>query len=232
MGVTIFRPGRAIVMPGIGVQAWSPGVASAASGGWWDNNGAISGCVAAYAPKGAASLAASYTNLTGNATYNAAPGVAPTHSSADGWTFNGSTQYLTTGITPTTTYTALCRYSDYGGINKYFFGAYKTAGTIIFGAYISTSGRGYWNGTAVLTVGTSVSSGVQGIAGNTAYYNGSRDGTIVSAANTGLTMYIGALNNDGSPLLYLSGKIQALAIYSTTLTAGEVATITTAMQAL
>lgn len=32
-------------------------------GGWWDLNGTITGCVAAYQPKGAASYAASKVNL-------------------------------------------------------------------------------------------------------------------------------------------------------------------------
>lgn len=69
-----------------------------AAADWWVVPGKT--CVAAYQPIGAASLAASYVNLANPGTYDAAPGVAPTWASATGWTFNGSTQYLTTGITP------------------------------------------------------------------------------------------------------------------------------------
>ncbi len=58
-----------------GAQVFQSRVTSAAASTWWDNNGAISGCVAAYQPKGAADLAASYVNLANSGTYNAAPGV-------------------------------------------------------------------------------------------------------------------------------------------------------------
>ena len=51
-------------------------------------------CIAAYQPKGAASLAASYVNLVTPGTYDAAPGTAPTFDSALGWTFDGTSQYL------------------------------------------------------------------------------------------------------------------------------------------
>lgn len=69
----------------------------AAAAGWWQVAGQT--CAAAYQPIGAASLAASYVNLANPGTYNAAPGVAPTLA-AGGWSFDGLTQYLTTGIVP------------------------------------------------------------------------------------------------------------------------------------
>ena len=71
-------------------------------------------CIAAYQPKGAADLAASYVNLITPGTYNAAPGTAPTFDAATGWTFNGSTQYLTTGVVPASGYSMLVRVADMG----------------------------------------------------------------------------------------------------------------------
>ncbi len=64
---------------------------------WWLSGGiSAANCIAAYQPKGAADLAASYVNLANPGTYNAAPGVAPTWAAADGWTFGG-TNYLLCG---------------------------------------------------------------------------------------------------------------------------------------
>ena len=81
--------------------------------GWWDADGTISGCVAAYQPIGAASLAASYSNLQNPGTYDAAPGTAPTFLAATGWTFNAATpQYLNTGVVPSSlNWTVIVRYS-------------------------------------------------------------------------------------------------------------------------
>jgi hypothetical protein len=74
--------------------------AAAAAVPWWLAGGvAAANAIAVYQPKGAADLAASYVNLANPGTYDAAPGTAPTFDAATGWTFNGSTQYLTTGVT-------------------------------------------------------------------------------------------------------------------------------------
>lgn len=236
MGVTIFRPGQRLVIPSPGVQVWSPRATIAAST-WWDNNGAISGCVAAYAPKGAASLAASYINLANPGTYNAAPGVAPTFNTVDGWTFNGTTQYLSTGIIPSNVYTwsVLCRFSNGGTGDRclcgtrtgssYFFIRHNQGGTAV-GYYYGSNG--------VSTVAPGATSGVLGFAGTSAYRNGVLNGTITGGTIPTFThgIYIGGYNSSGSFFEAFSGKIQALAIYSTTLTAGEVATLTTLMNAI
>lgn len=231
MGVTIFRPGQRLVIPSPGVQVWSPRAASAAAS-WWDNNGAISGCVAAYAPKGAADLASSYINLANPGTNNAAPGTAPTWDATGGWTFNGTTQYLTTGIVPTNnqTWSAIVRFSNasaddssmlFGGGSYFAIQQRRSGGAV-----------GWWSG-GFLTETPGVTTGVLGFAGATAYRNGAAvSGSIGSGGGTFSALYIGAANSGGSPILHANIKIQALAIYSATLTAGEVATITTAMQAL
>lgn len=69
---------------------------------WYDNAGAIDNCLAAYDAIGAASLADSYTDETGNG-YTAAPGTAPDWANGTGWTFNGTDDYLTLGGLPATT---------------------------------------------------------------------------------------------------------------------------------
>lgn len=86
----------------------------------WQAGGAT-GCLQALIPKGAASLAASYLNQVSPGTLDAYTGVAPSFAAATGWTFNGSTQYLLTGITPAQGYTALVRIASVGN-NGYAFG--------------------------------------------------------------------------------------------------------------
>lgn len=230
-----FRPGQRLVIPG--VQVFQPRVTNAVASTWWDNNGAISGCVAAYAAKGAASLAASYTNLANPGTYTAAPGVAPTFNAADGWTFNGSTQYLTTGVIPAAGWSALIRFSDNTSPDDdTVFGSYSGA-TLRFSVNINAvTGNNriiYQNG-GILVESPGIAAGVVGFAGQTGYRNAvAASGTIGAWSGTSTRqIYIGATNLEGSISNLFPGKIQAFAIYNVTLTAGQVATITTAMQAL
>lgn len=111
-------------MPGVGGTVIRPvlaargqiGAALATAGGaakWYLAGGVTP--IAAYQPKGSSSLAASYINLISPGTFDAAPGVAPTWDAVNGWTFNGSTQYLTTGIIPTTNqaYSMMVRFQNW-----------------------------------------------------------------------------------------------------------------------
>lgn len=205
--------------------------------GWWDNGGAISGCVAAYQPVGAASLAASYSNLANPGTYDAAPGTAPSFDTATGWTFNGSTQYLTSGYTPpgTAAFTVIVRYSGAtrtgdrclvgqsdGGQNQGIFVNLSLVGNTAFLA----------NG-AYATPATAPAAGVLAVAGGQGFLDGATYGSSwTPAAGTWRPIYIGAYNSAGSVAFRYAGNIQAVAIYSTTLTAGNVATLTTSMEAL
>ena len=102
--------------------------AAAAAVPWYLAGGAPAP-IAAYQPKGAASLAASYVNLANPGTYDAAPGVAPTHASATGWTFNGNTQYLTTNVaTSGSAWSIVLRYAHLLGVDRGICGTYG-AGT-------------------------------------------------------------------------------------------------------
>ena len=84
---TILRPGQRILnIPGIGISASRRAVASAAAADWW----AVAGktCVAAYQPKGAADLAASYVNLANPGTYDAVPDSSFSFDVSIGWIFD------------------------------------------------------------------------------------------------------------------------------------------------
>lgn len=236
MGVMIFRPGQ---QPSFsGVQIWRP---HATTGGstWWDNNGAISGCVAAYQPKGASGLSNSYINKANPGTDNAAPGVAPTWDATGGWTFDGTTQYLLAASVLTSSYSMLIRFSNLTlGSSKCYAGSYHDSGenaTFLIQQQSSTNLRFYSGSlTSELSIASTVTSGVVGLAGKTCYLDSTNLGTTNAGTfATSLVVAIGGLRyQNSSTIQFCEVKIQALAIYSTTLTAGEVATLTTLMNAL
>lgn len=237
--MTIVRTSTRILhLPGDGVRFVQPAGGAAP---WWTVAGVT--CRAAYQPKGAASLAASYVNLANPGTNDAAPGVAPTFDAATGWTFNGSTQWLTSGISPASTaWSLLVQYSGVTATNDSVpCGYYK--GTAPTGAFMvliakSTSVSNMWayNG-GIFPNGIAnaprMLAGNYGFAGKTPYRNGSAEGNVIPAGTGTIgALYIGARNNGGVTDSFLNGSIQALAIYSATLTGPQVATVAAAMAAL
>lgn len=226
---------------GVTAAQWIP-----AGVDWWNPGGSFT-CVAAYAPKGAASLAASYVNLANPGTYNAAPGVAPTFDTATGWTFNGSTQYLTTGYVPYPTqpnggpFSIIVRFA--GAANTGGLAGVRFTSTLKLAIHpADTTGLTYWMQNA-LTVSPAITGGVvaitQGAAlssTGTGYRNGASDtnsGTV--AASNPRVITIGGISTSATGTsieLPFAGNIQAVAIYSTTLDATQVATLSAAMAAL
>jgi hypothetical protein len=203
---------------------------------WWLIGGiAASACVAAYQPKGAASLAASYTNLANPGTYNAAPGVAPTWDAVSGWIFNkAAQQYLSTGINPAGTmqqYGLIVRYSEITvGPSQILLGQTLSTtdsicffnGNNLFRAYSS----GY--GGALLST---YLDGVLAVFANKLYYNGGEIATINNYTGNVLksdVIYVGGRVTGH----YLGAKIQCAAIYNAPISAAQVAALTAAMAAL
>lgn len=191
-------------------------------------------CIAAYQAKGAASYAASKINLANPGTYDAADGGAyPTWNAIDGWIFNGSDDYLTTGITPLNdqTWSAIVRFSN----------AANTAYTYLFGYYYDNS-RGFaiTGGSSVIYrngqyLDTSIQclSGVLAIAENKGYRNGIADTGTISAGSDALgPFFIGAISDRGSPTAYLACYLQLFAVYDKALSATEVSNLSAAMAAL
>lgn len=192
--------------------------------------------IAAYQPKGAADLASSYVNLVNPGTFNAAPGVAPSFASGTGWTFNGTTQYLTTGIIPAAGYSLLVQYNsatltntrilagtESGGNTRLFVGPTAASGTAVI----------YGNGQS-LTVAPALAGGNLAVAGQLGYRNGVVDSATLGAWSGTATagLLIGCDNNAGTPILFAAAVIVALVVYNVTLTGPQVATMATAMAAL
>jgi len=198
-------------------------------GGWWLAGGIpASNCIAAYQSKGAASYTASKVNLANPGKYDAAEGTAPDWDATNGWTFDGSTQYLTTGITPVNnqTWSFISRYSDTTNQGGFTIGSFNER-YVGIQPVRSDNTVGYWSG-GPACVAPSLTAGILCVAGSKGYRNGSFDGNI--EFQSGL---FAALNIGRASLTYqYAGKIQAIAIYNATLTTSQISALTTAMNDL
>lgn len=226
----VTRIGRITYIPDPFIRHYAPRSAAAAPG-WWVVAGKT--CVAAYQPKGAANIAGSYTNLATPGTYDAINSGGATWDAVNGWTGNGAGQYLTTGITPGYGWSMLVKFT-----NGPDTGNHMLCGSESGPFYIASC----WGGTVVLfcadTQAPIATSGVLGISvaatGNPV--NLYRDGLFDKAAPKGAVpafpVYLLAYNGNGLPAFYTTASIQAWAIYSDILAAGEHATQAAAMAAL
>ena len=197
---------------------------------WWEVAGET--IVAAYQPKGADDLADSYINLANPGTNDAAPGVAPTWDAVNGWIFNGSTQYLTTGMNMPDGSTLLIRYSDWdiaAGADTLF--AQYTSGSARWYVEDDGSNARLLRGSSIVNYASLDASGVLGMADNDLYLGGVKGGANTGTTNTGSGNLLIAAHPSG-PTNFANAKIQAIAIYSTTLDAAQMAALTTAMNAL
>lgn len=232
--MNIFRPGQRVYDLS-GVIEFKMQLALAEAGPWWLSGGiSAANCIAAYQPIGAASLAASYVNLANPGTYDAAPGVAPTFDAATGWTFNGSDQYLNSGVTLGSGSSIILRFSDKAGSlpqNAYFAGSNQVAQLILVGASANSRKNRYAHGTAVKE-GIVSNSGVIALAATAGFIDAASD--VTGLAGTGTTnrpIFIGCYNSGGTPALYMPCKIQAIALYNIDISS-YISPLTAAMAAL
>ena len=213
------------------------GVMGTPAAGWWVVAGKT--CVAAYQPIGAASLAASYTNLANPGTYDAAPGVAPTWASGTGWTGNGSSMYLSTGIYGTANYTYIIRVANVTDSLSHPMGHFNTNQRLSLTPNFSFTVRWGWGNSAVdaLSTAPAMTSGVLAINAVAGYRNGVSDKSTASNPWTGTMasplVMLARTRSDASAVdSYYNGSLLAVAIYSDTLSGAEVATVSAAMAAL
>lgn len=183
---------------------------SQAAGGyttWWTLDGAITSCLSAFQPKGAASYAASLLDLSGNG-YDAVEGVSRDPSkwdSTNGWQCYSTASNTTfrTSHKGATGMTGIARFSNASG--NCVFEISDRWGVDPSGIVALTNSKGYRNG-ALDTDGI----------GNRTDLGG---------------YYIGIGGRESYSFNFL-GYIQAIAFYSTTLTPTQIADLTTAMAAL
>lgn len=212
-----------------------------AAADWWQVAGQT--CVAAYKAVGALDLATSYVNLANPGTYDAAPGTAPTLGAA-GWVFDGSTQYLTTGIVPANNqqWSILARIDltlpnvvDY----RSPIGCASNGPTYFGFEITSTYNRTYFSNGNYGSIAPAFGSGILCMAGLAFYVDGVLKGNLGTSAGTpSHELFIGAYNNLGTPIEFWLGTIATIAIYkptepsTTPMSAAEVASLTTRMAAL
>jgi hypothetical protein len=222
--------GRLTYIPG-GALSVSPGAWPSAASNWWEPTTGSFTVVAAYQAKGAADLAASYTNLANPGTYDAAVIVAPTWDSTNGWIFTSAgAARLNTGIVPASGWSMFIRFSGASNASTYDLAGAQQGSTYI-GVAPWSGGTKYFSNGSFINVGGGVASGVMGVAGQNPYLDGTDLGTIGTASWTGFTTVIHIGRRNGQPTS-VNAYIQALAIYSTVLDATQVGEITTNMQAL
>jgi hypothetical protein len=215
----------------------------------WYLSGGIdpANCIAAYQPKGAADLAASYLNLAGSSAYNAAAGNAPDWDATNGWKFNGSNNFLVTGLFPASgNSTIIIRFVDNnptgdtyflgawdnvsGTVNDKFFGIRSTIQrNIFFYSGIGEAG-GYINDNSF-----TVNNGVLAIAGVKGGYNGSFIAMTITTPYSGANnreLVIGARNVNGVAGGFATINVQALAYYDIAIDETGFGLLTTAMNLL
>lgn len=207
----VFRP----IFDPIGAVAAAPPAVD-----WWEAGNAPAP-IAVWQPKAAASQAASYSNVVNPGTYDAAPGTAPSWSSA-GWACNGSTHYLTTGLTPADTdYVYVVRFSSVAGSGaRGLFGSYSSgAGASMI--QVNDSGMDAYNGadypSGYVNNAPTMTAGVYAIEGKTLYRDGVAEASSVPAGSgTFLAAFLGAININGSAGNFFNGTIEAAAVWDTT----------------
>ena len=212
---------------------YTPPVASVDTTSTWWNAGSTSSCVAAWLAKGAASQAASYVNLVTPGTYNAAPGMAPTWNTATGWTFDGTSKYLTTGLTPAATWSIIARCANCtleflsalmgcrSASNERFFIASR----------YNNDSHIYAHGSASVIAGL-LTAGVMAMTPTNGYLNGTSETAVGTISGALPSLYLGGENNNGTLQNGLYGDLLAAAVYNAALTGDQVAAISTAMAAL
>ncbi len=210
--------------------------AAKAGGGWWNLNGTITSCIAAYQPKGAASYAASLVNLTGNTDYDATGANAPDWTSTDGWRFNGTNRRLSTGLSVsslTWTFVVCCKATAPGGGNYGRAIDFSNSTTGLLIPYSVSGQHKYhqyrYGGTDLLVDGVLTAASVMAMANRDAYLDGSSEGTIPNGTLGFGTLYVG---NNAAANRGMVGYVYSLAVYNATLTSTQISSLTTAMAAL
>jgi hypothetical protein len=208
---------------------------------WWDPNGEGLPVWAAYQPVGAASLSASYQDLSGHGRHLSA-GVVPSWSAGSGWTFNGATQYLVTGFRPDQdqSQTVIIQFSGFatgGSTQQVAVGTSNgpsNENLSICLAWNSSTTYGYRNGHYKIVSTGQRSAGNLCIAGNRGYYDGSLEVSEIGpwGAAPAHNLYIGGRNSAGSLQYPAAFTLIAIAIYDGVLTSNQVAAVATAMAAI
>jgi len=208
----------------LATKMWSikPAVASS----WWAIPGQT--CVGAYQAKGSASLAASYVNLkkpgTNDLYLQTDP--APGWNTTVGWIWTGA-QALWTGFTPTVNSWFVVRFSS--AIPPVALGGFAS-GVGRFCIIIETDRVRYEWGTIDAPAYPVITTGVLAVTSTGGWRNGISD---IAYSAILQSMYEFAIGKKTAGVAYwMTGNIQAVAVYDSLPAAGDVTTVSTAIAAL
>jgi len=216
---------------------------------WW-LEGAITAanCLAAYTPIVAASLAASYDNnaAPGNGladgTYDCSLGVAPGFVAGTGWTLDGATQFLETGLPGATKpFTAIARVNctDIADRRTLLGPGLTFNNTLLWEINPLQTQWLMWADSAVigasatvvpLTVTYTMAVSYSGVGAFQFYLNGAPDGNGVN--NMNFTAGLLAIGTHRGLMRFWLGSVQALSFYDDVLTDAQVLAVSTAAAAL
>jgi hypothetical protein len=208
---------------------------------WYLTGGiAAANCIAAYQPKGAASLAASYSNLNNPGTNDAHTGTEPAWDTTNGWKFAAvSLHKLLCDAVVGDGWSMIVRFSNSIAASTTICGCYRDAAGNA-GMLISNQPalvRGFHGTTGNLASNAPTmagGAGVYAISLKNCYRGGVLEAAVIGAGSgTGYTgIAIGALRyNDTSFIQYANVYVQAFALYDTAIDS-YVAALSAAMAAL
>jgi len=207
----------------------------AAAGPWYLAGGiAKANCILAYQPKGAASLAASYTNLVNPGTYNAAPGIAPGWDAVNGWKGDGSAWLDTSYIVPdASNFTIVVKFTNQAKAYENVCGADNGSVRIsIIPWYTSDKLVAYVGDTLFSSVQQGMASGVVILTKTDCYRNGILDFSITAESYPNVKMAVMGRRYGGSGYNCINSYIQAFAIYDINFDAPTAAAINSALGGL
>lgn len=193
---------------------------------WYLSGGiAVANAKGAYSPITKATLALSKVNDVNPGTNDAGGGTDPTHDPALGWVFDGTTQYLKTGIVPVNdqTWSMIVRFTEWTTGGDTLCGLWE--GTTLKEFYIqidSVTNRIICGNGNHSYRNVAINKGIIAVVGNKIYVNGVDSGTTIGGGTGSITydIWIGQVHYS-SDANFFDGNIQALAIYNKVLSATE-----------
>lgn len=205
---------------------------------WWLASGITP--LAAYQAKGAATYVASLVNLVTPGTYDLTEGNSTvTWDAVNGWQFTiAAAKYLNTNLVPASGYSMLIQFSNHTPNGTMMLcGEFKSATTSRFNLgtdSVPAGGLCYYGSGASVAVAPSLTAGNLAVAGQQGYRDGVADGAAIGAwaGTTTFSIFIGARNLNGSPSQFSTNNTKAFIVFSSTLTAPQVALQVAAMAAL
>ena len=198
---------------------------------WWLAGGIpAANCFAAYQPESAVSYAASKVNLANPGTYNATEGAAPDWDAVNGWKFNGSSYYLTTGLSSGSGYSMIIKFTNASVNGGMLAGMqYGGSGDRFYLRPVEGGSHRYGYGNSSTTAAGAANNGVMALTPTKGFLNGLQDATLTGTLTNNQTIFIGCYSgSSGNPAYYTDADIQAIAIYDIDISA-YISALTTAM---